>query len=107
MCAMVCPFNAIAFYPTPDTKKAVSYKCDDCIERQKSGKEPACVEACKAGALVFGEVSDIIDGLKKDIVMEITKDIKGLEPSAVPVNIRMFQRIKEKIAQLGPLPSSI
>jgi len=107
MCAMVCPFNAIAFYPTPASEKAVSYKCDDCIERQKGGKAPACVEACKVGALVFGEVNAIIDGLKKDIVMEITKNIKGMEPSEVPMNVRMFQRIKEKIAQLGPLPSSI
>ena len=35
MCAMVCPFNAIAFYRTPVSEKAVSYKCDDCIERRK------------------------------------------------------------------------
>lgn len=107
MCAMVCPFNAIAFYRTPASEKAVSYKCDDCIERQKNGKEPACVEACKVGALVFGEVNDIIDGLKKDIVMEITKNIKGMEPSDMPENIKMFQGIKEKIAQLGPMPSSV
>ena len=106
MCAMVCPFNAIDFHRTPASEKAVSYKCDDCIERQKNGKEPACVEACKAGALVFGEVNDIIDGLKKDIVVEITKTIKGMEPSEVPANIRMFQDIKGKIAQLGPMPSS-
>jgi len=106
MCAMVCPFSAIAFHRTPDAETAVSYKCDDCIDRQKSGKEPACVEACKAGALVFGEVNDIIDGLKKDIVMEITRNIKGMEPSEIPANIRMFQGVKEKIAQLGPMPSS-
>jgi len=35
------------------------------------------VEACKAGALVFGDINEIISGLKKDVVMEITKDIKG------------------------------
>jgi len=51
-------------------------------------------------------VNDIIDGLKKDIVVEITKTIKGMEPSDVPANIRIFQDIKEKIAQLGPMPSS-
>lgn len=106
MCAMVCPFNAIDFHQTPASEKAVSYKCDDCIERRQNGKKPACVQACKTGALVFGEVNDIIGGLKKDIVVEITKNIKGMEPSAVPANIRMFQGIKEKIAQLGPLPSS-
>jgi anaerobic carbon-monoxide dehydrogenase iron sulfur subunit len=106
MCAMVCPFSAITFHRTPATNTFVSYKCDDCIDRQKDGKEPACVEACKAGALVFGDINEIISGLKKDVVMEITKDIKGIEPSEVPANIRMFQSIKEKIAQLGPMPSS-
>jgi anaerobic carbon-monoxide dehydrogenase iron sulfur subunit len=107
MCAMVCPFNAVSFYGTRDSKNTVSYKCDDCIERRKNGREPACVEACKTGALVFGDVNDIIDGLKKDIVMEITKDIKGLEPSETPANIRIIKGIKEKIAQLGPMPSSV
>ena len=51
-------------------------------------------------------MNDIVDGLKKDIVMEITKNIKGMEPSEVPVNVSMFQGIKEKIAQFGPMPSS-
>jgi len=106
MCAMVCPFNAIRFYPTADTATDVSYKCDDCIARQAAGRDPACVEACKTGALVFGEVNAIIDGLKKDVVMDITRDIKGMPPADIPGNIRMFQGIKEKVAQLGPLPSS-
>ena len=106
MCAMVCPFSAITFHRTPVTNTVISYKCDDCIERQKDGREPACVEACKAGALVFGDINEIISGLKKDVVMEITKDIKGIEPSEVPENIRIFKSIKEKIAQLGPMPSS-
>jgi len=106
MCAMVCPFSAITFHRSQGRETAVSHKCDDCIDRQKSGEEPACVEACKTGALVFGEINAVIGGLEKDIVMEITRDVKGMEPTEVPANIRMFQGVKEKIAQLGPMPSS-
>jgi len=106
MCAMVCPFNAISFYLTPNVNREVSYKCDDCIARQKADREPACVEACKTGALVFGDVNAIVDGLKKDVVMDITRDIKGMPPAHIPANIRTFQGITEKIAQLGPMPSS-
>ena len=106
MCAMVCPFNAIGFHQTLTTDTYISYKCDDCIERQKDGREPACVEACKTGALIFGDINEIVSGLKQDIVMKITKDIKGMEPFEVPENIRIFQSIREKIAQLGPAPSS-
>jgi carbon-monoxide dehydrogenase iron sulfur subunit len=106
MCAMVCPFSAITFYRTPTIKTLISYKCDDCIDRQKNGRQPACVEACKTDALVFGEINEIISGSKQDIVMKITKNIKGIESPEVPDNIRLFQTIREKIAQLGPMPSS-
>ena len=91
---MVCPFSAITFHQTPAANTFISYKCDDCIERQKDGREPACAEACKTGALVFGDVNEIISGKKRDVVMEITKDIKGIEPSEVPENIRIFKSIK-------------
>lgn len=106
MCAMICPFSVITFHKTLNRDKLVSYKCDDCIGRQKEGREPACVEACKTGALVFGEINEIIAKSKQDIVTKITKDIKGIVPSELPENIRMFQSIREKIAQLGPMASS-
>ena len=106
MCAMVCPFSAIAFYKPPTTNTLVTHKCDDCIDRQKDGRQPACVEACKTDALIFGEINEIISGSKQDIVIKITKDIKGIESSEVPENIRMFQTIREKIAHFGSMPLS-
>ncbi|MBV8086074.1 MAG: 4Fe-4S dicluster domain-containing protein [Chloroflexi bacterium] len=63
MCAVVCPFDVITFYPlaegpSPDT--AVAVKCDGCIDRQRASREPACVDSCKVQALVFGELNDLL-----------------------------------------------
>jgi carbon-monoxide dehydrogenase iron sulfur subunit len=59
MCAMACPYYVIRFYPdrlAPE-KPAVAVKCDGCYGRVEAGGIPACVEACKTGALSFEEVN--------------------------------------------------
>lgn len=53
-CVVACPFGMIKIHPV--TNKAV--KCDMCIDRQRQGKVPACVENCALQALVFGETSE-------------------------------------------------
>lgn len=62
MCAMVCPFDVIRYYAVFEALKerAVALKCDHCVERQKEGREPACVEVCKVDALLFGELNELI-----------------------------------------------
>ncbi len=63
MCAVVCPFDAVTFYPSaagPGPEVAVALKCDGCVERLRRGQPPACVEACKVGALVFGDLNDLV-----------------------------------------------
>jgi Fe-S-cluster-containing dehydrogenase component len=62
MCAMVCPFDAVTFHAQANGMPArvVATKCDGCIERLDSGKEPACVEACKVDALLFGDLNTLI-----------------------------------------------
>jgi Fe-S-cluster-containing dehydrogenase component len=63
MCAVVCPFAVITFYSLPDGPDptiAVSVKCDGCIERQRRGEVPACVEVCKVDALVYGELNELL-----------------------------------------------
>ena len=62
MCAMVCPFDVITYYASAATpgKTSVALKCDHCIERQRLGGVPACVEACKVGALEFGEINELV-----------------------------------------------
>lgn len=61
MCAMVCPFDVISYYASADVpqKAMVATKCDHCITRQRQGQIPACVEACKVGALQFGDINEL------------------------------------------------
>jgi len=60
MCAMACPFGVLTYAATAKApeKRAVALKCDQCPDREAAGRLPACVEACKVGALTYGEVQD-------------------------------------------------
>jgi carbon-monoxide dehydrogenase iron sulfur subunit len=62
MCAMVCPFDALTFHrmPAGTGARTVAVKCDGCVDRIRRGETPACVEACKTGALVYGELNDLV-----------------------------------------------
>ena len=61
MCAMVCPFDVITYYPSVKMKtdRIVAIKCDNCIDRQRQGRIPACVEICKVNALEFGDINEL------------------------------------------------
>lgn len=57
MCAMACPYYAIRFFQdwkSPEKFKT-AMKCDGCYERLEEGLIPACAEACKTGAITWGD----------------------------------------------------
>jgi tetrathionate reductase subunit B len=54
MCIAACPYDARFFNPIRHTAD----KCDFCVTRVDDGLQPACVEACLTGALVFGDLDD-------------------------------------------------
>jgi carbon-monoxide dehydrogenase iron sulfur subunit len=84
MCAMVCPFDAVTFHLQGNGMPArlVATKCDGCLERVRRGEKPACEEACKAGALVFGELNDLIRAGRLRESSRVVTAATALEPEA-------------------------
>ena len=103
-CAMVCPFGIIQFEKTYQIAldRNVNTKCDHCIDRQREGKIPACVEACKTGALEFGDVNDLIRTNRKDFTFKILRPSGAeVEVPEVPPNIQAYRDIMKSIAEIG------
>jgi carbon-monoxide dehydrogenase iron sulfur subunit len=103
VCAMACPFGIIHFQRVHqlDTGREVNAKCDNCIERQKEGRIPACAEACKTGALEFGDADDLIRVSRKDFTMRMIKsEGTDVEVPKIPQNVRAFRAILEEMANL-------
>jgi len=100
-CMAACPYDGRRFnWATPQVpeeevnedqhylgnrlrKKGVMEKCTFCIQRSRSGKNPACVEACPTGARIFGNLldpnSDIRWVLANKKVFRLKEDL-GTEP---------------------------
>lgn len=95
MCAMVCPFGVIRFYVDwgRADKRPSSYKCDGCIERVAEGKPPACVEACKTGALRFGEVNELIAEKEERVASTYSPLFERRE--VVPENLTAWLKLEE------------
>ncbi|MCF6240110.1 MAG: 4Fe-4S binding protein [Bacteroidales bacterium] len=108
-CAIACPFGIITFHKVPEIYfgREVNAKCDGCIDRVREGREPACVEACKTGALVFGEINQLIRNSRKDFTIRMIKSQGAdVETSKIPASVSQYREILKKIAGIGPLPNS-
>ena len=57
-CMYACPFGVPTF--EWDKQFSLIVKCDGCAERRDQGKPPACVEACPAKALTYGNRNELL-----------------------------------------------
>jgi tetrathionate reductase subunit B len=72
MCISACPYDARFFNPIRHTAD----KCDFCATRIDVGLQPACVESCLSGALVFGDMDDPDSEIAKRLSLLPTSVIK-------------------------------
>lgn len=80
MCAMACPFGMITI---SETDRRVAIKCDGCKERKHVGKVPACVEACKTGALVYESLDEYEEKKRKRLICGIEEPLKQKLPEEI------------------------
>ncbi|MHB9073622.1 MAG: 4Fe-4S dicluster domain-containing protein [Desulfobaccales bacterium] len=93
MCAMACPFGVLRYGPVhaaPD-KAAVALKCDQCPDREKAGKVPACVAACKVGALTYGDWEGAQADKGRNIARAFFATLPASEDTATPPLIRLWR----------------
>ncbi|MFC1925333.1 4Fe-4S dicluster domain-containing protein [Chloroflexota bacterium] len=105
MCAMVCPFDVITFHRSLATGKdsPVAVKCDNCIDRQKEGQVPACVETCKVGALEFGDINELVKKARTKVGRSVSAASAQVAPEeeALPANVVAWRQIGRNLDQVG------
>ena len=107
MCVMLCPFCSMVIGDTAKASgKQSALKCDACVNRLQKNEQPACVLACKTGALEFGEAEDLVAKGQQSAAVDRTLIAQGLESETVPPNIRLFREMQKSLARLGPMPAS-
>lgn len=97
-CMAGCPYGARSFnfrdprpyiqtelnMTFPTRERGVVEKCNFCNERLAIGQLPACVEACKCGALCFGDLEDPNSTVRKILGARFTirrKPELGTQPN--------------------------
>lgn len=97
MCAMVCPFDVLSFHALANghAAHAVALKCDGCVERIRAGLEPACTEACKVGALVFGDLNELAEEARIREASAVLAAAAALRPQAraVPDHVAAWRAL--------------
>jgi carbon-monoxide dehydrogenase iron sulfur subunit len=99
MCAMACPFGVLTYAPlylVPE-KSAVALKCDQCPDREAAGRVPACVEACKVGALTYGDWQDAQRDKGRAIARAFFATLPAAEDAAAaaPPTIRLWRQLSQ------------
>lgn len=106
MCVMLCPFSSMAIMELEGVEgKQKAVKCDACVDRLKRHEQPACVQACKTGALQFGEAEDMVQIGQQNAAVDRTLVALGLDAGSLPENLRLFRAVQRSMAEQGPMPA--
>ncbi len=98
-CAMACPYGVIRFHEDPlgPPGHAVAVKCDNCVARVAEGRIPACVEACKVGALTYEERGT---AMKRQTLAVARSMSSGAGEPVLPPGVGLLRAMKESQVQL-------
>lgn len=99
-CAMACPYGVIRYHPDllAPMGKTVAVKCDNCITRQKKGLVPACVEACKTGALTFEKINLAMKRKTDRVAQCMTAQAEPLERA---IGFVLLHEIKKAMTEIN------
>lgn len=95
MCAMACPFGVLTYaasYRAPG-RGAVALKCDQCPEREGEGRAPACVEACKVGALTYGEWQETQEEKGRALAQAVFASLQGEAGATLPHSLGLWRQL--------------
>jgi Fe-S-cluster-containing dehydrogenase component len=67
-CIEVCPFGAPQF----NAEREIVEKCHLCHHRLDRGLQPACVQACPAGAISYGDMNGITENLRQRLASRLS-----------------------------------
>ncbi|KAF0165051.1 MAG: dsrO [Rhodocyclaceae bacterium] len=84
-CMMACPYKARSFVHAPLTQQNPEVprgqgcveSCTLCVHRVDKGQQPACVESCPEGAMVFGDLNDPASDIAKRIASVPTTQVRA------------------------------
>jgi anaerobic carbon-monoxide dehydrogenase iron sulfur subunit len=99
-CAMACPYGVLRFHEDAlaPPGKTVAVKCDNCDARTVLGKLPACVEACKTGALIYEDLNLAMDKKTRQVARAMSAD--GEKPG-IPDTIALYKTLKQASIEAG------
>lgn len=91
-----CPYNI----PRQDKNTGQMVKCTMCVDRVKNGMLPACVKACPAGAINFGDRGEM-QALAKDRLNAVRTTHKDAFLVDDAEDVSVFYLLTEKEALYG------
>ncbi|MDX1691232.1 MAG: 4Fe-4S dicluster domain-containing protein [Acidimicrobiia bacterium] len=93
-CVTACPYGMRYVHP-----RGYVDKCTFCEHRRGTGRDPACVETCPAGARVFGDLDDPDSPVSEAIAAADRVDVlfpnTDAEPSLFYLNARLVNTLAE------------